>query len=899
MENKQNSSRRRQRQAARVARLRDYYAQRDGEANDASKDEKPPQLKQATQEEIPGDNVVGLRTDNEVEIKSECPQIAFEALEACSTTLSNAAQEHTSSKQVKSDLSVLARGESASDISNNVRDSVSEPPLAEQQNISEFVTPDQDGDTSLAFPNNSATASSETLISQSDGFTFGTVVAPLYHQAFQRVSAENPVNTGDFSPPSEPRQTCAIVPINTGSSMGEVQEHLNNSQGSNDECLTAKVISPTCEEKETLNIIPKCVGTVQNPTEVEKKSDQHSTNKSLGEQCPLGDNMSSENVHSQTEGQEDNMVFEAPTHQSPEQNSSLISAKVEETLAKSESKKGLKDFQIISDNAVKDADTLANGFQENNCECTEVSNKNENRKTDKSLMEGKLLQVLDELNTNQTDSKGCLISLVSLCEPERTNLTLLDGSLETQEKTNMEYGDNFGSGNIKVECEVVQSLINEVQSNNHCHADISGRPNDQNILGEKGQCKMDSCFLKQDEEFLSTDTDEAKNWEMMVEEEEKTVLSNEDEIQLLKLKIEDDKTKGKEEKVPELRVDIVETCGCKEKELKQVSVLNTDGIEGTELFKMDGQEETKMVSTEKARAQDEAEKMEIDVKRDNLAQQHEENRDQKNPDFKVLIPLSEAEEIVITDADSDMARQNREDELRPFQVGSDFTQNRNDDDLSALVSRALKNDPSKRQYTNIQTKTLLSDKEEVQINKDDQSTKDTIDPTSTRGISNSADESDSTSAESDSDEELQLYVHCLRIPGAPAQVCNHKIRDVGFKARNRPSKSRDKVPPTSMPSISEALDEEKQHTGPLETYVEVKTSTEGRSTILESINRTEWKGNYLFSCSNFSKKLMYTSLMVVFTVVAYHYDFLACFLLYLISVIWLCCQGAKQPLKDK
>ncbi|XP_047243859.1 uncharacterized protein ppp1r3ab [Girardinichthys multiradiatus] len=898
MENKQNSSRRRQRQAARMARLRDYYAQSEGGEKDMGKDKKPPEIKQTTCEETPGHNVVGQPPFNEGNIKSECPQFVFDTLEACSKPLHNAAHAHTSTEQMKSELVVLARGESASDISNNPPHSAGEAAPPEQQNIRELVTTNTKGDMSLACTNNPATASNEILISQADSFTFSTVVAPLYRQAFQRPSAENPVNMGDFNHPSEIRLTCCVVPINTRNGMGKVQGNHT-------------------EEKETVNKIPKCEDIAQNPIKKEKNPDQSGTNISLGQQQLLGRNFPFESIHSQTKAQEEiqsSGAAKPPQCQSPEHNYSLISANVDETLAKDKTKQGFKPFRIRLGHFAAGTNQLVTGVQEKDYECSEVDKENESRKSVTTSTEDKLLQVFNELNSNQTDSKGCLNSTVYLCEPERKDLASLNESLEAQEEANidkdvfgLEKGNKSNSNDIKVMYEVAQSIINEVRSNNHCHADMSGRSDGLNVLEKKGHCEMDSSFINQDEDFLLMDIVEGKNWEMMVEEEENSVLSKEKQIGLLNSKTEANETDGKAEEATGIKIEravVEESQVCIGKEFKPVNIIKTDGIESTELNKMDGQKVTELqnetkihwVSTEKAGVQEDEEKTEIDMKQDNLAQLNKENGEQKNTDFKQIILVSEAGEIVITDADSDMAMQNREDEAWSFKVGSDFTQSKVEDDLSALVSRAAKNDSSERQYVYSQTDTRPTYKDGVQSNKgatDDQSKADTKNPTSKGGMCDSADEPDSNSAESDSDEELQLYVHCLRAAGAPAQVHKDKIRDAGFTASKRPSINRGKLPPTPMPSISEALNEEQQHSSPPETHKDIKTPTEPTSDKQETINQNEWRWKDLFCC----KTLLYTSLMVVFTVVAYHYDFLACFLLYMISVIWLCCKGERQPIE--
>ncbi|PWA24511.1 hypothetical protein CCH79_00011733 [Gambusia affinis] len=871
MENKQNGSRRRQRQAARMARLRDYYTQRDEGANDPGKDETPPETKQVTHEETPADSAVGLQPFNVGQVKSECPQFVFEALEE--------ARDQTSTKQVKSDLAVLARDKSAQDVSNNPLDSDGEAAPEELQNIGEFVTTNQDGDVSLPCASNSVTARSETLISQSDSFTFGTVVAPLYCQAFQRVSTENPVNTGDFSVPSEPTQTCGVVPVSTRSNMGKVQGDLTSALGSSDESWSIKLVSPTSEEKKTLNKIPKHLDIVENPIEMGKKS-----NQCLGQQCPVEDNVPFESVNSQTEAQEDILAYGAPQCQSSEQIFSLSSAKVEEALANDESKEDLKDFWIMIEHIDKGVDLLVNAVQEKICERAEVSKENESRKT--AVVKDKLLQIFDELNTNMTDSKVCLNSLVYLCEPERTTLTSLAASSETQEDAK----ETKAEGNESSIGEVTQSIINDGRSDNECHADMSGRHNHKDVVEETGQCEMDSSFLKQDENFLLIDIVEEKNWEKMVEEEENCVLSNKEEREMLHLTTETNETEENVKETTEVKVHIAvvsESQACLGKDFRQVKAMKTDGTESTEVDKIEGQEvaeqqnetERQWVSMEKTRLKEEEEEMETDMKQD------------------ITIPVREAEELVVTDVDSDMTKQNNEDEPGSIKVGSDITQNKFVDDLSTLVSRAAKNCPNERQNVSIQTDTLRSDEEEeeVQSKKDDQSNTDTRHLTSRGGMCKSEEEPDSASAESDSDEELRLYVHCLRAP----QVHTDKTREAGFTARKRPSISRGKVPSTSMPSISEALDEEQQHSSPMATYEDVKSAAEARANTQESRHQTEWRWKDLFSCDKVSKTLLYASLMVVFTVVAYHYDFLACFLLYLISVIWLCCQREREPVKNK
>ncbi|XP_019748861.1 uncharacterized protein LOC109529826 isoform X2 [Hippocampus comes] len=154
-------------------------------------------------------------------------------------------------------------------------------------------------------------------------------------------------------------------------------------------------------------------------------------------------------------------------------------------------------------------------------------------------------------------------------------------------------------------------------------------------------------------------------------------------------------------------------------------------------------------------------------------------------------------------------------------------------------------------------------------------------------------EGDSASAESDSDDEVELYMHCLR-----AVQTKDQGAEASFGLSKRPSLSTSKPLSSPMPSISESADEE--HVGCQQVGREdAQTEKAARSRPSEpesagaNVARRE-------TCSyrSVSKILLYVTLLAVFAVTAYYYDFLACFGLYLISVVWLLCQGEKRPMKD-
>ncbi|XP_067091246.1 uncharacterized protein ppp1r3ab [Osmerus mordax] len=166
----------------------------------------------------------------------------------------------------------------------------------------------------------------------------------------------------------------------------------------------------------------------------------------------------------------------------------------------------------------------------------------------------------------------------------------------------------------------------------------------------------------------------------------------------------------------------------------------------------------------------------------------------------------------------------------------------------------------------------------------------------------------SISTESLSDDEMDLYLHSLRAAqkqgAALATAGCSKDTPVATSFGKRPSISRSKQLPSPMPSISESVDEE-QPNDALEDLLDFETVDEPPVTSLSALFKGEgsaennlawWRET--FSFHSISKALMYSFLLVVFFVVAYHYDFLACFTLYLFSVLWLCCQGEKQTPRD-
>lgn len=159
---------------------------------------------------------------------------------------------------------------------------------------------------------------------------------------------------------------------------------------------------------------------------------------------------------------------------------------------------------------------------------------------------------------------------------------------------------------------------------------------------------------------------------------------------------------------------------------------------------------------------------------------------------------------------------------------------------------------------------------------------------------------DDTSSESDSGDEVELYMHCLRAVHSGAQVQKDKNRDAGSNVAKCPN--RGKLLSTPMPSISESVDEEPpmgwhqdsgEGTAEIQTKLAALPETSEQSLVSTYVARWD-----TLNCENVSKTLLYATMLVSFVFLAFYYDFLACFGLYILSIIWLCCQSDRQPVKN-
>ncbi|XP_041853983.1 protein phosphatase 1 regulatory subunit 3A-like [Melanotaenia boesemani] len=308
-----------------------------------------------------------------------------------------------------------------------------------------------------------------------------------------------------------------------------------------------------------------------------------------------------------------------------------------------------------------------------------------------------------------------------------------------------------------------------------------------------------------DEDFWLTDTNVLKNWEMMVEEEENAILANEEQSELINENakeaeaLEKDATERKTEEVEKMD----NTVAVEKKEWTKVQ--DEEGVKVEEKMEMNHGGEAGVEQEHHRELQEEKE------------EEHISNRGEEN----TVIETGEAE---IVEADSE----NKGNEVDYFQERSDITQSKVVDGLSALVSNGLeveKEYTKEEQYENIM-KGFPSNEDVTQ----DRS-KTNKHPALEGDMNVSTDEpesdqtcQDSASAESDSDDEVELYMHCLRAVGASTPAHKDRIKDAGLTVSKRPSISRGKLPSTLMPSIRESLDEEQHVSINEESHDDMKTA---------------------------------------------------------------------------
>lgn len=972
-----------------MARVRDFFAQRGGGANDAERDESPPEAKE---EEPPEEKHSDVQSFSEESSKSEGSPFVAESLETCKTptldVLHDSSPAHdyiANSEPEKSEsfnlanVATLTGGESATDIRNKPLHPNDYAP-AECQNINKSVSEAEESSQGMsnecirdiaAEPADSVISamSSESLVSMATSFTFGTVVAPLYQQVFGRVGSEsqrvgdwgNPVqatlNVGDLTqsyPHTDRSETSCSVPTDARGNKDKVHGNVIKTRESKQECLHAETLQDpgihSDQRCTDASVVPK---TILGDTVVYPHTENIFNADVSSPQIPT------ESLHLQGEAQEDDVTHDLQSQttaetaqaQLPEHTCTQVKTNLRETHAQSEKE------------VITSAETSFMSLQPSQRVPERVS---------------------DETDQQTSSSQSNGYKCVPQISHEETH--------HVEEENKEEMMSIYIHGETFVELKDENTLKCE-----------------EIVLEEIEHHEIEAAVSKQ-EDFCLADAPEVKNWEMMVEEEEKNILTDEEESRALSSKAEDiervekdqgeqledagmetasenidtteiekekrddkmegeitaareeenktedaDPVQGKQQMGEEQIGEIVAGKYREEveKELEYVKATKIAGeeelAEETEIEKNKEQEETELenekhfaemheVIVERINAQEERDEiegeneMEIDLNNDEEAgvdcedqvKAREEFVEEENPDCKEEILVEETSVIVDAELES-MKIGYKENEVGCFEERLDITENKAEDDLSAPVNDVQDERVSDKENTGEgQNAHMTSEmhlyKEEAfhnNVNGTHDLSKAARDETRSSAAEGGscvfADEPEndqlsheSASAESDSEDEVELYMHCLRAVHTGAQAHKDKNRDTGFSVGKSVgfSISRSKLLSTPMPSISESLDEEQPlsrlqdrhedtETADIQTIAAALPASSGQGSINKHVSFQE-----SFSCGNISKTLLYATLLVLFVVVAYYYDFLACFGLYVISVIWLCCQGERQPVKN-
>ncbi|XP_019934069.2 uncharacterized protein ppp1r3ab [Paralichthys olivaceus] len=1002
-ENRRFSSlRRSNRKAARMARVRDHFAQKRMGGSDTERDETSLEAKQAAREE------------KQVEKHSESLETLSKSLldvlhdtSLGNDSASNSEPEKSESKDV-TDSATLTVGGSATDTSDNRLHSHDQSAPAKSVCRAEGATQEQH--TSYESTNNTAVVTSvvtsEGLVGQNTSFTFGTVVAPLYQHMFGRAGSEsenldergNPIratlsigeSTYDY-PHTEGKENCC-TPMNT--------------QESNQECLDATSNNPPNEEEqarlcETAGDIQDCTENLQHPGEV-VHLDQGCKNTSdvlsgdaevnilntdlLSAQVPT------QSLHQQEDTQEDSLSCD---FQNQKTKAGAAEAQPPENTS-SQTKTNRETTEAV--NVMASVKSLLLPLQPDGDETVQQTNKGgENDIKDgqhTTLSTTKASPVMDNLvkplcdltpnpihhsapketeNIYVSDDEDAEGNYFSTPGNSQETQTESRNGEEQNKSTNNLCEDEIGhSGETEVNNAEDESMTKAIMNDNEtCDNDTFIESKEEESF--KGE-PMTAALLKED--FSLADTTEEENWEMMVAEDEKNILADQEENKATCLKADTETDQRGRSEDTEIEKGL-ENRNSSEREKDLAEELRGAGENGTEadaegfrdkerdgeeMWKVGELEYVQAKNTEEKEAEEDdrvgdikvekeeeielekekyfAEMKEVIIGRidfqegeeemeiywnngdddgrvwDDQVKPREENVEEKNPNYKVEIAVDGAKDLKVGDPDSEsMTAEDGEDEVSCFEEMLDVTQIK-EEGLSAQMNRVQ----AKRVTDKDREEGSAHIPAEIDLYKeeDSQGGENVTNNQSEAECLSSAAEGDSCiltdepesqtghdSAESDSDDEVELYMHCLRAVHTGAQANKDKNKDTGFSVGKRPSVSRGKLLSTPMPSITESLDEEPQ----LSCHQDIHEDTDaadvqpaaaapsllsGQETL--NTNVSWWKET--FSCRNISKTLLCITLMVVFFVVAYHYDFLACFGLYLISVVWLCCQGERQPVKN-
>lgn len=955
-----------------MARVRDFFAQRGEEANNTQRGESPPEAKQPVQEATPEENHSDVQSFSAESNKAEGSPFVAEYLGTGNTPTfdvlhgSTAAHDCTSnSEPEKSESLHLADTASLTGVESaaNTRDNPLHPNYdyapAECQNINKAVFKAEENSQGISYecignitaePADSAISamSSESPVSTAASFTFGTVVAPLYHQVYGRVGSESH-NTGDWGNPAQAtlnvrefiqnhphtdgQETSCTVP--TQDNRDKVQGTVIKTQESKQETLSNTLKSPPTEEETRLSVTENDF--LEPPEFLQDpgvNSDQECTDTSVVPKTIL----------------EDKVVFQ---HTVTIKNGDLPNTqKAPKSL---HLQRGAQEEDVTHD--LKQQTTAQHQQPEQPCIQWKTNLHEARAGSEKEFMTS-------------------LHTLMSFTSPQPSQRALEHVSDEPNQQTSSSRSNGY-------EC------VSQTSHEGNLDAEEENKEAMRNIcihneLKDKSSSKYEETAHQEIKTVASKqeDTAEVKNWEMMVEEDEKNMLTDEEDNQAMSSNAEekdqgeqledvgvetvsenkdatemgkkkpDEKMAGKitEDKAKDaVSVQHKEWIGQEqneetpavkytkaEKELGNVEATMSAGeeeqAEEPEVKENKEQEKTEAESekviTEKLNAEKEKDEIEgekeieIDINNDDKAGVILEEYEEKNPDYKEELVVNETSLNVDSELES-MKIKYKEQELGCFGERLDITQKEAEVESSVLpndvqdktggdtVNAGEGQDAHMTSDLHLYQEEALYDNVNVTHELKETARDGTKSLAAEGGSCLLSDEpegdqlgQDSTSAESDSEDEVELYMHCLRAVHTGAQAQKDRNRETAFSGGF--SGSRSKLLSTPMPSISESLDEEQplsclqDNQEDTDTpHIQIIAAALQASTDQGSVSKTLSRWKETFSCSNIIKTLVFGTLLVLFGAVAYYYDFLACLGLYVISVIWLCCQGESQPVKNQ
>lgn len=724
----------------------------------------------------------------------------------------------------------------------------------------------------------------ESIINQTSSVTFGTVVAPLYHQVFSRVGSEshslrergNPACTAQCAADCCAERSESSSSVSTDSRRDEPIEG-NMIKESNQERLDATL--NVCLPEKEQNILTAAdngnsAGILQDS---DKRTDRRSRNMSPLQ--PAGnqtlnicneDLLDGENLGLQGRTQEDILPCDL-RHPAGEGTDPAQPPK--QTCTQSETQVCQQIPQNVSRHVGDDVD-----HQTSRCETTATGDESKTGDGQTVLEEeDKALEALHDLkhSDHPANETSCVSSFEpDVRSPETSQETPEKATLIGDDMTTVVHGDKTNhSAEFEVSSENAESTTNAMTYDDHTRGEM--------LFEAKDETKehLESKAAISEKKLLS----ELRNWEMMVEEEERNIFTD------------------------------------KEDKEAEENIINGSGMEYNEATEDEGESNTEFTQTQsRERVEEDVDKEdtrttktdrragEEEVKEETGEERNgEEKKEEENQRGNVM-ETDHQENGEISGDDQDNVRQ-----IKP--QGQDTDENpEQEPEANQESGYTMKTeDGSSAVAYNVHKGNKLINKEETEEDlsskfsnwdvSHDESKADreqnhfpALETLWTSAGEPESDQSsgDSASDESNSDDEVELYMHCLRAVHTGVQPTKDQGKESGFGGSKRSSLCRGRPLSAPMPSISESQDEEQpvssSHGDTEAADVRLTAAVLPRGH--QGISRSNSWWRETFSWTNISRTLLCATLLVLFLVVAYYYDFFACVGLYLISVVWLWCQ---------